>query len=200
MKATIHSFLLAIASCMAGQSAWAEKPADAKPALERSEDMEAALAALGYADVRVFTWRGGILQGKISFLDGKDIKPADLSAVVLGATKRLFLGEEIDARAVSGVIVIATERTGDASKGHPCRVSIALRRESVDGKDRATLRIGTALKGMLPDRGSESSESIALSRDGVRELVTPKGGKEFMLYELKVSPRPGGKGKEDKDK
>src|SRR5262249_7265675 len=98
MKATFHSFLLAIASCLVGHSAWAEKPADVKPALEQSADMEAALKALGYADVRVFSWRGGLLQGKISFLDGKDIKPTDLNDVVLGATKKIFPGEDIDAR------------------------------------------------------------------------------------------------------
>src|SRR5262249_14653324 len=82
---------------LGGPCARAAQPADAKPLLQRSEDTETALRAYGFEEVRVFTWRHGLLEGKVTFLDGQTSKPIALSAVVLGTTKELLRkGESLE--------------------------------------------------------------------------------------------------------
>jgi hypothetical protein len=96
MRASVVALLLAAFSLSGPRAATAE-PSKAKLSLERSEDLEMALEAFGFDEVRVFIWRGGILEGKINLQEGQDIKPLDLNGSVLETVKDLLSpGEAID--------------------------------------------------------------------------------------------------------
>jgi hypothetical protein len=192
MKA-VHILILAAVTCVVGPCALAAQSADAKPLLERSEDMEAALSAYGFEEVRVFTWRNGLLKGQITFLDGQKLKPADLSAVVLAVAKKLLAeGEALDPKVFSGVLVIAINKpAGKPGKRRPCRVSVAVRKTV----GRTMTRAKAKFEGIVPEEGEFGIYSL-LEVGGVAyaasERFTPKGGKEFKLYELNLSAKSRG--------
>jgi hypothetical protein len=190
---SVHILIFAAVTCVVGPCALPAQSADAKPLLERSEDMEAALSAYGFDEVRVFTWRNGLLEGKITFLDGQKLKPADLSAVILAVAKKLLReGEALDPKVFSGVMVIAINKpAGKPGKGRPCRVSLAVRK-TVGG---TMTRAKAKFEGMVPEEGEFGVYSL-LEAGGVRyaasERFTPKGGKEFKLYALNLSAKSRG--------
>jgi hypothetical protein len=214
MRSRFVPFLLVALSCLGGPRAFAVGPTKANLALERSEDLQTALAPLGFDEVRVFTWRGGLLGGSITFQDGQDLQPMDLGAVVLATARKLFRdGEALDPKAISGVIVIAIQKpAGDAAKGRPCRVSMAVRKDVVrdDGKENQRsemMRTRSEIKGLVPAEGAFGAASVFSAGSGdtktdfqAKESFTPKEGKEFTLYELKLSATPAGAGRDGEGK
>jgi hypothetical protein len=70
--------------------AFAAEQGKAELVLERSEDLEMALRAFDFDMVRVFTWRGGLLRGKINFQEGGNIKPVDLEERIAREAKLLL--------------------------------------------------------------------------------------------------------------
>jgi hypothetical protein len=207
MKALFVPFLIGLLGYLAGQRALAAEPAPAKPLLERSEDLEAALPAYGFQETRVFTWRGGILGGKINFLDGQNIKSIDLNTHLLDAARKLFrAGETFDPSTLSGVLVIAIKKpVNAASQMRHCHVSVVVRK-LVEEKDdtgkvaRFEKRMTTLeIKGMVPDRAGKPGAlpDIAADKDPLErsEALPLKGGRKFPLYELKLSTKAPGAGK-----
>jgi hypothetical protein len=92
------------------------EPAVAQGALERSEDLESALQPLGFDEVRVFSWHGGLLNGKVHFQDGENIKPVDFNTLTNSVKKLFPKGTTFDPSAISGVLVIAIKKaTADAA-------------------------------------------------------------------------------------
>jgi hypothetical protein len=211
MKATFICWLLVSLAWLDGGPSWSAEPGHATPLLERSEDIETALMAYGFAEIRVFTWRGGLLGGKVNFLEGPDSKPVDLSAAILDTAKKTVAkGERLDPRTVSGVLIIAIKRpAADDAKGRPCHVSITVRnqivREDGKGNKRSEMtRIMSEIKGLVPaERTSGAFVETSSGAGGTRpqyrarESFTLKGGKEFTLYELMLKSSPGGGGKAD---
>jgi hypothetical protein len=210
MRALLLPFLLPAVGCFGVQLAWAVEPVGVKLLLERSEDMEAALRAYDFDEIRVFTWRGGLLEGKISVLEGGAIKPVDLGAVVLKTAEKLLdNGESLDPKAISGVLVIAIKKpAADAPKARQCHVSIAARKNVVrdDGKGNKVhvmKRARSEIKGLVPaegEFGTQSSGGVEGVAYQVSESFSPKGCKKFTLYELKLSAKPAGAGKDEKGK
>jgi hypothetical protein len=188
----------------------AAEPAGSDLLLERSEDVEAAFKAFDFDEVRVFIWRGGLLEGKVNFLEGGTIKPVDLSDIVLKTAKKLLgKGESLDPKAISGVIVIAIKKpAGSAAKGRQCHVSLAVRKTAVrdDGKGKklqGMKRTRSEIKGLVPKEGEVGTEFSSGVKGVIyraSESFTPKGGKEVTLYELKLSAQPAGAGKGEKGK
>jgi hypothetical protein len=210
MRALLLPFLLTVITWSGGRCASAAEPVAARLLLERSEDTEAAFRAYGFDEVRVFTWRGGLLEGKVNFREGGAIRPVDLGAALQNTARKLVHDKEsLDPKTISGVIVFAIKKpASDSPRERECHVSIAVRRNVVwdDGKGNkkeAMQRATSQIRGMVPaDVESRAESSVGV--EGVvykgRESLTPKGGKKFLLYELTLSVEPSEVGKEEQGK
>jgi hypothetical protein len=190
---------LALVALAAGR--WpcvAEPPAsDARvPSLERCEDIEVAMRPLGFAEVHVYQWRGGVLEGWIQLQD-KDGKNQKEQLELARAAKVLFSkGQSFDPKAIRGAIIIAVKSSNDKSKARECIVTCSVVKEletTADGqKARERMRLWLpGPKGMIPAEGEgsvikELSGSINDVKRTASYAFTPVDGKEFILYELRV--------------
>jgi hypothetical protein len=203
MRTSFVAFLLAALACLSGQYARVAEPAVAQVALERSEDLESALQPLGFEEVRVLSWHGGLLNGKVYFQDGENIKPVDFNTLA-NSVKELFpKGTAFDPSAISGVLVIAIKKAAeDAATERQCQVSIVVRVKVVhdDGKGRKKTEsrsITSVAKGPVPAKATsnklESNAFFVIGGGGTdrraRESYIANGSKKFTLYELDVSAK-----------
>jgi hypothetical protein len=203
MRASFVAVFLPALVCLSDPHARPAEPAQTQLSLERSEDLERAFELQGFEEVRVFSWRGGLLNGKINFRDGQDSKPVDLNGLGDSARRLFPKGMALDPQAISGVLVIAIKKpAGDAAKDRQCQVSIVIRVTVVrdDGKGTKRYESGSATsvaKGLVPaglkSNKLESSTFFVMSGgEAVRrakEWYMTKGGKKFTLYELNLSAK-----------
>jgi hypothetical protein len=203
MRASFVALLLPSLVFLSDPHACVAEPVNTQPLLERSEDLESAIQLLGFDEVRVFSWRGGLLHGKINFRDGPDIKPVDLNGLGDSAKKLFPKGTVFDPHPISGVLVIAMKKpTDDAAKDRECQVSIVVRVSVVcdDGKGTkktASMSTTSVAKGLVPAplRSStlRTTNTFVISGAGnihrAKESFRDNGGKTFTLYELDLSAK-----------
>jgi hypothetical protein len=196
LERAVIALLLITFGWLSEPQAFAGEPGQARLSLERSEDLETAFGAFDFDQVRVFTWRGGILQGKINFQDGQNIKPVDLEERLTKAAKSLLLkGETFDPRTMHGALVMTIKNPeGKEIKERRCRVSIAFS-FNIDPREDKIAVLGTSviIEGRIPNEGAANKRLLAGGKQIARESFGPTG-KEFTLYELYLS------GKDEKSK
>lgn len=202
MRGAVVALLLITFAWLSERRAFAAEQDKAEPILERSEDLEMALRAFDFDVVRVFTWRGGLLRGKINLQDGDNIKPVDLEERITREAKVLLLkGESFDPKTMRGALVLTIKKpAGNAAKEWQCRVSIAIKLKTVspDGKE----GLGGGRQFVIQGRVPHAPDGMmSFGKTIAREWVTPEGGKKFMLYELELSPsKPARSGQDEKPK
>ena len=192
MRKAVLAAVLLVTFGLLSERPFAAEPGKGKVSIERSEDIEDAFEAFDFDQVRVFTWCGGILQGKINFQNGQSIEAVDLEERIATKANLLLLkGETFDPKTMRGALVLTIKKPEvEAVKSRQCRVSIVFNFDVLSRDGKVKLGTGSRLmiEGRIPEKRAETEQVRSYGKMGAKESFTPKRGKEFTLYELKLAP------------